>query len=93
MTSPLGFNALPIVRQVVEQPVISLMEQLARGLLQHCVDVSGTGGIFATLKPSAELTCTSPHMLCNCNGAQKSLISATCWKLHGTQTRLAIICH
>ena len=60
--SPLGLHPLPIIGQVGQQLVVSLMEQRPGALLQHGVDVSGAGSILASLVHHVQLRHSSVEM-------------------------------
>lgn len=56
---PIGLDALPLLRQVGQQAVVVLVEQVARQRGQTGEDVTGRGRVLAALQPRAKLTCTA----------------------------------
>ena len=71
--APLRLDALPVIRQVGQQLVIGLVEELAGGLLQHGVDVTGAGRVLASLQPCAKLACRAYSSIF------QSAVAQSCW--------------
>mmetsp|Transcript_10187 Transcript_10187/g.28817 ORF Transcript_10187/g.28817 Transcript_10187/m.28817 type:complete len:406 (-) Transcript_10187:349-1566(-) len=81
---PLGLDALPVLVQVVEEPVVLLTEQVARQRPEPGVNVPWGGAILATLQPGSELPrweqqvhVVGPNVVLGQanNGAGKTLLS------------------
>ena len=53
----MGLDALALLVQVVQQLVVGFMEYRAGDLFQAGEDVTGAGGVLASLQPRPELTC------------------------------------
>ena len=56
--APLWLDALPLLVEIDQQPVVVLIEQVAGEVGQAGEDVTGAGGILAALQPRSELACT-----------------------------------
>ena len=56
--APLRLNALALLIEIREQPVVGLVEQHARDGLQAREDVPRARRVLAALQPRAELACT-----------------------------------
>ena len=59
----MGLDALALLVQVVQQLVVSFVEDRAGNLLQAGEDVTGAGGVLASLQPRPKLTCNQECLI------------------------------